>query len=311
MTINRIVSFLPSATELIYELGKQDKLFGVTHECKYPKNAENKLKVINTVIDSKKLTSKEIDSTTCKLLNEGKDIFVLDEENLKKANPDLIISQETCEVCAAYTNQVNKAVKILEVKPILHSMDPHNMKEIIESVTKIGEILECNQKAIEITDSLEKRISNIKKITSAKKPKVLAIEWIEPFFTAGHWVPEMIEIAGGENMISKTGEHSRRLEIEEIKESDPDIIILMPCGFDTKRTISEYNQILKNDDTWNTLNSVKNNRVFAVDANSFFSKPSIRTVEGIEILAKIIQPEKFVNLKVSDNAFTHIDNTKI
>ena len=305
--MNRIVSFLPSATELIYELGKQDKLFGVTHECKYPKEANYKPKVINTVIESEKLTSKEIDSTTCKLLNEGKDIFVLDEDNLKKANPDLIISQETCEVCAAYTNQVNKAMKILQTKPIIHSMDPHNMKEIIESVTKIGEILECNQKAKDITDSLEKRISNIKKFTSAKKPKVLAIEWIEPFFTAGHWVPEMIEIAGGENMISKTGEHSRRLEIKEIKESNPDIIILMPCGFDTKRTISEYNQILKNDHIWNALNAVKNNKVFAVDANSFFSKPSIRTVEGVEILAKIIQPEKSVNLRVSENSFVHIN----
>ncbi|MFB5618498.1 MAG: cobalamin-binding protein [Candidatus Nitrosomaritimum aestuariumsis] len=307
MTVNRIVSFLPSATELIYELGKQDKLFGVTHECKYPKEVNYKPRVINTVIESEKLTSKEIDSTTCKLLNEGKDIFVLDEDNLKKANPDLIISQETCEVCAAYTNQVNKAVKILETKPIIHSMDPHNMKEIIDSVTKIGEILECNQKAKEITDSLEKRISNIKKFTSTKKPKVLAIEWIEPFFTAGHWVPEMIEIAGGENMISKTGEHSRRLEIKEIKESNPDIIILMPCGFDTKRTISEYNQILKNDHIWNALNAVKNNEVFAVDANSFFSKPSIRTVEGVEILAKIIQPEKSVNLRVSENSFVHIN----
>ncbi len=305
--MNRIVSFLPSATELIYELGKQDKLFGVTHECKYPKEANYKPKVINTVIESEKLTSKEIDSTTCKLLNEGKDIFVLDEDNLKKANPDLIISQETCEVCAAYTNQVNKAMKILETKPIIHSMDPHNMKEIIDSVTKIGEILECNQKAKDITDSLEKRISNIKKFTSAKKPKVLAIEWIEPFFTAGHWVPEMIEIAGGENMISKTGEHSRRLEIKEIKESNPEIIILMPCGFDTKRTISEYNQILKNDHIWNALNAVKNNEVFAVDANSFFSKPSIRTVEGVEILAKIIQPEKSVNLRVSENSFVHIN----
>jgi iron complex transport system substrate-binding protein len=305
--VNRIVSFLPSATELIYELGKQDKLFGVTHECKYPKEANYKPKVINTVIESEKLTSKEIDSTTCKLLNEGKDIFVLDEDNLKKANPDLIISQETCEVCAAYTNQVNKAMKILQTKPIIHSMDPHNMKEIIESVTKIGEILECNQKAKDITDSLEKRISNIKKFTSTKKPKVLAIEWIEPFFTAGHWVPEMIEIAGGENMISKTGEHSRRLEIKEIKESNPDIIILMPCGFDTKRTISEYNQILKNDHIWNALNAVKNNEVFAVDANSFFSKPSIRTVEGVEILAKIIQPEKSVNLRVSENSFVHIN----
>ncbi|MGH1568149.1 MAG: cobalamin-binding protein [Nitrosopumilus sp.] len=308
MTINRIVSFLPSATELIYELDKQDKLFGVTHECKYPKDAENKPRVINTVIDSEKLTSKEIDSTTCKLLNEGKDIFVLDEENLKKANPDLIISQETCEVCAAYTNQVNKAVKILEEKPTLHSMDPHNMNEIIESVIKIGEILECDEKAKNIATSLEKRISNIMKFNIKERPRVLAIEWIEPFFTAGHWVPEMIEIAGGENMISKTGEHSRRLDIKEIIESNPDIIILMPCGFDTQRTMKEYFKILKNNKTWNSINAVKKDKIFAVDANSFFSKPSIRTVEGVEILAKIIQPEKFNDLRVPDKSFAHIRN---
>ena len=306
MTINRIVSFLPSATELLYELEEQDKLYGVTHECKYPYDASLKPKVINTVINSDKLSSKEIDATTCKLLKEGKDIFVLDENNLKKANPDLIISQETCEVCAAYTNQVNKAVKILETKPILHSMDPHNMEEIISSVTKMGEILECKEKSKEITDSLEKRIKNIQESNIVKKQKVLAIEWIEPFFTAGHWVPEMIEISGGINLISKTGEHSRRLDMDEVVKSDPDIIILMPCGFDTQRTVSEYNEILKNNEIWNSLNAVKNGRVFAVDANSCFSKPSIRTVEGIEILAKIIQPEKFVNLRVSEQSFAHI-----
>ena len=179
VTVNRIVSFLPSATELIYELGEQDNIFGVTHECRCPKDADCKPKVINTVVDSEKLTSKEIDSTTCKLLNEGKDIFVLDEENLRKANPDLIISQEICEVCAAYTNLVNKAMEILDTIPILYSMDPHNMKEIIETVRELGEILECNQKAKDLTNSLEKRIFNIKEFTNTKKPKVLAIEWIE------------------------------------------------------------------------------------------------------------------------------------
>jgi iron complex transport system substrate-binding protein len=311
MTVSRIVSFLPSATELLYELEEQDKLFGVTHECKYPSDATKKAKVITTVINSEELTSKEIDTVTCNLLKEGKDIFILHENNLKNANPDLIISQETCEVCAAYTNQVSKAVKILEKKPILHSMDPHNMQEILESVTQLGKILECEEKSRKITDSLEKRIQKIKESTNSKNLKVLAIEWIEPFFTAGHWVPEMIEIAGGINMISKTGEHSRRLTIGEVTKSDPDIIILMPCGFDVERTVSEYNQILKKDNIWNSLTAVKNNKVFAVDANSFFSKPSIRTVEGIEILAKIIQPEEFINLRVSENAFTHIDNTKI
>jgi len=306
MSIKRIVSFLPSATELLYELGVQDNLYGVTHECKYPPDASSKPQVISSVINSEELTSKEIDTMNCQLLNDGKDIFVLNEKNLKNSDPDLIISQETCEVCAAYTDQVNKAVKILEKKPILHSMDPHNLQEIINSVTELGKILGKEPKAKEIIDSLEKRIQNVKKHQNNKRPRVLAIEWIEPFFTAGHWVPEMIQIAGGINMISKIGEHSRRLDFQEIAKSDPDIIIMMPCGFDTKRTISEYNNILKENKNWNSLKAVKNNQIFAVDANSFFSKPSIRTIEGLEILAKIIQPDEFEELRVSNESFSQI-----
>jgi len=306
MTVKRIVSFLPSATELLYEFGVQDILYGVTHECKYPPDAVLKSKVIRSVIKSDELTSKEIDTMTCQLLKDGKDIFVLDEKNLRDANPDLIISQETCEVCAAYTNQVNKAVKILEKKPILLSIDPHNLHDIICSVKELGRVLEKETRAKEIINALEKRIQNIQKINNKEKPKVLAIEWIEPFFTAGHWIPEMIEIAGGISTISKIGEHSRRLDFQEISEEEPDIIIMMPCGFDIKRTILEYNKILKNEKRWNSLKAVKNKQVFAVDANSFFSKPSIRTIDGLEILAKIIQPNIFQELKTKDNAYSHI-----
>ncbi|RMW39832.1 MAG: cobalamin-binding protein [Nitrosopumilus sp.] len=306
MTVNRIVSFLPSATELLYELGVQDKVYGVTHECRFPSEAISKPQIISSVINSDNLSSNEINTQTCQLLNEGKDIFILNEKNLKDANPDLIISQETCEVCAAYTNQVNKALRILENRPIIHSMDPHNISEILDSVTKLGEILEEESKAKEISELLKKRIQKIRNTEHTNIPKILAVEWIEPFFTAGHWVPEMIEIAGGKNMISKTGEHSRRMDFEEISNSDADIIILMPCGFDTKRTISEYMDILEKDEKWNSLKAVQNQAVFAVDANSFFSKPSIRTVEGIEILAKIIHPQKFEDVKVSKGSFANL-----
>ena len=306
MGIDRIVSFLPSATELLYEFGVEDKLFGVTHECKYPVTAMLKPQVISSVINSDDLTSNEINTITCTLLRDGKNIFELNKKNLLDADPDLIISQETCEVCAAYTTQVKTALDILPRTPELYSMDPHNLKEIIQSVTKLGKILQQEQKALEIVTVLEKRIQNIKNSKNNILPKVLAIEWIEPFFTAGHWIPEMIEFAGGINLISKTGEHSRRMDMNEIMNSDPDIIILMPCGFDTKRTISEYNSILKENSAWNSLNAVKNNQIFAVDANSFFSKPSIRTIEGLEILAKIIQSEKFANLPVSIGSFSNI-----
>ena len=306
MVVDRIVSFLPSATELLYEFGVEEKLFGVTHECKYPKNAKSKPQVISSIINSDELTSNEINTITCTLLNDGKNIFELDKKNLLNANPDLIISQETCEVCAAYTKEVKTALEILPKKPELYSMDPHNLNEIIQSVIKLGKILQKEEKALEIVHNLWQRIENIQNSKNEKMPTVLAIEWIEPFFTAGHWIPEMIEFAGGINLISKTGEHSRRMDLVEIKNSDPDIIILMPCGFDTVRTLSEYNAILKNNSAWNSLNAVKNNQVFAVDANSFFSKPSIRTVDGLEILAKIIQPDKFKDLTVSDGSFFHI-----
>ena len=306
MAINRIVSFLPSATELIYEFGIQEKLYGVTHECRYPKDALTKLRVISSIIDSENMTSNEIDSMTCQILKEGKDIFILDEKNLINANPELIITQDTCEVCAAHANQVKKALKILDKKPKTHSMDPHNLSEIMASVSELGVILDVKEKAKEIVDSLEKRVRLIKNASNPSNPRVLAIEWIDPFFTAGHWVPEMIEIAGGENMISQEREHSRKLNFEEILAKNPEIIILMPCGFNVKRTILEYENTLKNDKEWLQLEAVKNKKVFAVDANSYFSKPSIRTITGLEILAKIIQPDMFREISTPEVSFSRI-----
>ncbi|WP_010195046.1 cobalamin-binding protein [Candidatus Nitrosarchaeum limnium] len=306
MSVKRIVSLLPSATELLYELGVEDLLYGVTHECKYPEDAKTKPRVIKSVIDSDSLSSKEIDTKTCQLLSEGKEIFTLNEKNMIEANPDLIISQDTCEACAAHNNHVTQAIKILPKKPTVYSMDPHNLQEIVETVNNIGKIITREDKAKEITEFLNKRINVIRDTKFKVNPKVLAIEWIEPFFTAGHWIPEMIMYAGGENMISKVGEYSRKLTMDEIKKSDPDIIILMPCGFDTFRTISEYNKILKDNEEWKHLRATKSNNIFAVDANSYFSKPSIGAITGLEILAKIIQAENFSNLKVPKNSFVRI-----
>ncbi len=306
MSVKRIVSFLPSATELLYELEADDILFGVTHECKYPENAKTKLQVISSVINSEELASNEIDTKTCQLLSEGKEIFTLNEKNMIEANPDLIITQETCEACAAHNNQVNKAIRILQNKPMIHSMDPHNLDEIVKSVNEIGRVIKKEKNAMKITESLTNRIRYIKKHTPTTKQKVLALEWIDPFFTSGHWIPGMINDAGGENMISKEGERSRKIIIDEITKAEPDIIIMMPCGFDIHRIISEYNKILKNDKSWNSLRAVKNGKVFAVDANSYFSKPSIRTITGLEILAKIIQPNTFLNLNVPENSFLQI-----
>ena len=307
MTINRIVSFLPSATELLYALEVQDKLFGVTHECDFPKDARTIPNVIESVFEPKKMSSKEIDEKILELVSNNKDIYELQIDNLKKANPDLIISQEICEVCSAYTNQVNNAMKILDKKPELFAMNPHDIEGIISNVSDISEKIGKVEKGMEIINSLKQRIEYFNEKQVSDKPKVLAIEWIEPFYTSGHWVPEMVELAGAENLISKRSEHSRKMTFGEIKNSDPDIIVMMPCGFDVQRTIREYNMNLKNNQEWNSLRAVKEKNIFAVDANSFFSKPSIRTITGIEILAKIIHPDEFSKVQIPNNSFRKIN----
>ena len=306
MEKKRIISFLPSATELIYELGAQEKLFGVTHECNYPTEAASKPKVIESVFEPEKMSSKEIDEKICDLSEKGEDIYKLVTQNVSDAKPDLIISQEICEVCSAYTNQVKNAIEILDEKPEIYSMSPHDINGILKCVTDIAEKINEEKRGNEIVNSLNSRINRIKDVKISKRPKVLAIEWINPFFTSGHWVPEMIEMSGGENMITKKGEHSRKMEIEEIENENPDVLVLMPCGFDVQRTVSEYEKYLKNDLRWNELRAVKERKVFAVNANSFFSKPSIRVITGIEILAKILHPDNFTELEVPNNSFLKI-----
>tara|TARA_Y100000590_G_scaffold32302_1_gene35617 strand:+ start:1981 stop:2901 length:921 start_codon:yes stop_codon:yes gene_type:complete len=302
----RIVSFLPSATELIYELGAQERLFGVTHECDYPSDASNKPRVIESVFDPTKMSSQEIDDKICSLSDKDEDIYKLLTENLTKAKPDLIISQEICEVCSAYTKQVKNAIEILKIKPDVYSMNPHNIQGILECVKDISEKIDESQKGQEILSALNARIKNIHENQFENKPKVLGIEWIKPFFTAGHWVPEMIEYSGGINMITKSGEHSRKMDIIEIANADPDVLVLMPCGFNVEKTMLEYEKYLKTDSDWNKLRAVKEKKVFVVNANSFFSKPSIRIVTGIEILAKILHPEIFSELNVPVNSFLKI-----
>mgnify|MGYP001331669121 FL=1 len=306
MKEKRIVSFLPSATELIYELGAKDRLHGVTHECDYPIDAKNKPRVIESVFDPENMSSKEIDEKICFLSEKGEDIYKLVQDNLVNAKPDLIISQEICEVCSAYTNQVKRAIEILDDKPEIYSMNPHDIEGILQSVKDISKIIGETENGEKLIRELNSRIKNVRETQFEEKPKVLGIEWLNPFFTAGHWVPDMIECAGGINLITQSGEHSRKMEIEEIENADPDVIILMPCGFGVDRTISEYEKYLKENSRWRKLRASIEKKVFVVDANSFFSKPSIRVFTGIEILGKILHPEMFSKLEVPSNSFLKI-----
>ena len=307
MEPQRIVTFLPSATELIYSLGAEDRLFGVTHECNYPSGAKTKPRVISSVFDPASMSSKQIDDKICQLMTDGKEIYNLNKENLLNAKPDLIISQNICEVCSAHTEHVNMAVEMLEKKPEVYTMDPHDVSEILTSIKDISKIIGKEKEGNGLIDSLSKRLEFVKGKTFEKKQKVVAIEWVDPFFTSGHWIPEMIEVAGGENLISLEKMPSRKMKLEEIKEANPDIIVVMPCGFDVKRTINEYKKVLAGNPEWNELKAVKENNVYAVDANSYFSKPSLRTITGIEILASIFHPDVFGDLQLPEDSFMKIN----
>ena len=302
----RIVTFLPSATELIYSLGADDKLFGVTHECNYPSGAKTKPRVISSVFDPASMSSKQIDDKICQLMTDGKEIYNLNKENLLNAKPDLIISQNICEVCSAHTEHVKKAMEILEKKPEVYTMDPHDVNEILVSIKDISKMIGKEKEGNNLVDSLSKRLEFVKSKKFEERPSVVAIEWMDPFFTSGHWIPEMIEAAGGENLISTEKMPSRKMKLGEIKEANPDIIVMMPCGFDVKRTISEYNSVLAKNTDWNELEAVKENNVYAVDANSYFSKPSLRTITGIEVLASIIHPDVFDDLQLPEDSFSKI-----
>jgi len=304
--MSKIVSFLPSATEILYELGVGDQVLAVTHECNYPSDAKSKPKVIHSSFDPGKMTSAEIDKKVVELVQAKKDIYILDEQVLKKADPDLIVAQGICEVCSPYTAEINRAVTILQNKPEVLVLNPRNLDDILQNVIQIGIKVNKEKEAQELVAKLQARIKKVKDRPKGALPKVLCLEWLDPLFSAGHWVPQMVELAGGINGISKTGEQSRRMVLGEAVKLDPDIIVLMPCGFDVNRTILEYEK-LQESKIWKQMRAVRDGEVFAVNANEYFSKPGPRTVTGLEILATIINPDTFHDLHIPKNAVQKLD----
>ncbi len=307
----RIVSFLPSATEILYEIGAGSQIIGVTHECNYPEEAKSKPKIINSAFDASVLSSKEIDNKIVELFRNGKDIYIINDNILKELRPDIIIAQGICEVCSPFTKEINRAISILEYNPKVIILDPSDISDILDNIYEISKSIGKIKEGENLVRVLRDKVNRIKKITELKNkeklPKIVCLEWIDPFFTAGHWVPEMVEIAGGINGLSKPKEQSRRTSFEEIMKFDPDKIILMPCGFNIDRTIKEYkNTNLNNNQEWNNLRAIKNNEIYAVDAGSYFSKPGPRIITGIEILAKIISLNEFQDFKVPKNSYTKL-----
>jgi len=311
--MKNIVSFLPSATEILYELGSGPQLVGVTHECNYPEEAKSKPRIINSSFDSSIMSSKEIDNKIVELVSNGKDIYIINDQFLKALKPDIIIAQGICEVCSPFTKEINRAITILGYYPEVIILDPKSISDILDNISKIAQKVEKMKEGQELVRTLEERIKRVKKITEGKNvenlPRILCLEWLDPFFTAGHWVPEMVEIAGGINGLSKPKEQSRRASLEEIKKFDPDKIILMPCGFNIDRTINEYKNsstILNKNHEWNNLRAIKKNELYVVDAGSYFSKPGPRTITGLEILAKIISPYEFEYITAPENSYVKL-----
>jgi iron complex transport system substrate-binding protein len=301
----RIVSFLPSATETLYELGAGNQIVGVTHECKYPPQASKKPRVIRSSFDPSQMTGLDIDNKIVELMHSGKDIYIVDEKTLKQVWPDLIVAQGLCEVCSPFTKEIDRAVRLLgDRRPDVLVLDPHDLDDILVSIMDVAEKIGKVSEGRKLVASLQKRIDMVRsRMTEVKhRPKVLCVEWINPLFTAGHWVPQMVEYGGGINCLSSAGEPSRRMEIDEVVKLDPDIIVLMPCGFDIKQTMKEL-QVLATNEKWKSIQAVKTGNIYSVNANAYFSKPGPRIVVGLEIMAKILHPDTAQHIRVPKGSY--------
>jgi len=292
----RIVSLLPSATEIVYALGLGEQLVGVSHECDFPPEAKTKSVLTKAEINSA-YPSRQIDAAVKEKVHKGIGIYHLDQELLKKVNPDLILTQELCEVCAVSFSEVKKAVRILDSDTKIVSLEPKRLGDILDNIKTVGEIAGRQAEAAKLVAELQQRIDNVKAITKDVdfRPTTLCLDWMDPPYAAGHWVPEMVEIAGGVDSFGATGQTSVEITWERVIEADPERIIVMPCGFDIPRTIKEIG-LLKSVKGWNQISAVRNSRAYIADGNSYFSRPGPRVVTGLEILAEIIQSDYFIDV---------------
>jgi len=291
----RIVTLLPSATEIVYALGLGKELVGVSHDCDYPPEVREKPVLSQSVVTSE-LTSREIDKTVKQRIHSGLSVYHIDAELLQKLKPDLILTQELCEVCAPSYSEVLEAAKILDAAPKIVSLEPKCLADILENIKLVGGLTARHARAEELINELQARIGKVAKLADeVNRPRVFCMEWLKPVYCAGHWVPEMVELAGGEDWLGEPGEPSFEIEWEEVLRYEPEIIVLMPCGFHPKRTLEEIDLVLEREG-WQELPAVKNDRVFIVDGSAYFNRPGPRIITGVEILAQIIHPEIFSNL---------------
>ena len=298
----RICSLLPSATEIAFALGLGDDVVGVTHECDYPHEARQKPIVVRSLIDANPMSSAEIDGWVSKRLRGNPSLYGIDEDKFREAAPDLILTQELCEVCAVDYNEVAAAAKSLKEPATILALSPHCLTDVLRDIERVGAVTARADAARALVQRSHERIERVRQTAarSNTRPRVACLEWFDPVYAAGHWVPEMVELAGGFDALGRREEPSARVEWTQVLDSVPEIIVLMPCGFELRRTIQE-SAVLRKLPGWNHLPAVKNGHVYGVNGSAFFSRPGPRLVDGLEILARIIHPEIFSEPDLSDS----------
>jgi iron complex transport system substrate-binding protein len=280
----RIVSLLPSATEIAFDLGLGDDVVGVTHECDYPAGAATKAVVSHSTLDHGGLTPAEIDQAVAGSIDSGEAIYRLDTEMFARLQPDLILAQDLCRVCAVPTGQVEDALDTLGCTAAVVSLDPATLDEVIDCVVQVGNVTGLTARAEARAAELRQRLAAVRTATAGlASPRTFALEWGDPPFTGGHWVPEMIEIAGGECVLGEPAAPSRRIGWDEIGAAAPDAVVFMPCGYGLAEAVDQGRALLDRPELGDAA-------LFAVDASSYFSRPGPRLVDGVELLAAALHP---------------------
>ncbi|MEX2274987.1 MAG: cobalamin-binding protein [Actinomycetota bacterium] len=291
----KIVSLLPSATEIVYALGLGEDLIGVTDECDFPADATTKPVVSRTALpQDRPLGPGQVDAAVRERMAAKQPLYILDRDLLAREQPDVILTQDLCRVCAVPSGQVQRALDELglpDTKVI--SLDPHELAEVLEQIEAVGAALDREERAKELTEGLRERIEAVKR-RALRLPTVrmFALEWSEPPMVGGHWIPEMVELAGGTNLLNGKGERSKELTWREISDAMPEIVLFMPCGYYLEEAQDEAPRLFDNPDFADT-NAAREGAVYATDATSYFSRPGPRLVEGLEIAAWAGHPDDF------------------
>jgi len=306
-TSQQIVSFLPSATEIACALGLTDQLVGITHECDYPVEIEGKPVVVRSALPIETMNQREIDVAVAERMRAGHSLYQVDEKLLQELAPDLILTQDLCQVCAPSGTEVSQALNLLPKKPRILWLTPNSLEQIFANVRELGEATGRTKEAEDLIAAGRARLEKIEAVTSklASRPRVFCMEWLDPVYCSGHWVPEMVRLAGGVDALSREGADSVRIPWAEVREWEPEVLIITPCGYDLEKTIEQAHQLFTYDG-WSNLPAVREGRVYAVDANSYFARPGPRVVDGTELLAHLIHPDVFT-WEGSTRAYQRLD----